>query len=190
MPSPAFLPPSARLRSERWLDFQLRLLPLHFHRRHRDPKSVLVESIDKNTHSVVENGKQVGFQIPDIIPDFPNAVRVHAPAESEAIKEFAVRGELQLLSLLMQIISIPSRCWICCARHPMSVAEAGYCCTTSNWARLVAQVSRVFTMCGAEHRSELNGSLDIGHSAKSLAETLVRFKYRSKRPPLSPRLYD
>jgi len=56
-----------------------------------------VESIDKNTHSVVENDKQVGFQIPDIIPDFPNAVRVHAPAESEAIKEFAVRGELQLV---------------------------------------------------------------------------------------------
>jgi hypothetical protein len=39
----------------------------------------------------------VGFQIPDIIPDFPNAVRVHAPADSEAIKEFAVRGELQLV---------------------------------------------------------------------------------------------
>ena len=56
-----------------------------------------MESIDKNTHSVVENDKQVGFQIPDIIPDFPNAVRVHAPAESEAIKEFAVRGELQLV---------------------------------------------------------------------------------------------
>jgi predicted O-methyltransferase YrrM len=67
------------------------------HRRHPEQKGVLVETIDKNTHSVVDNDKPVGFQIPDIIPHFPNAVRVHAPAESEAIKEFAVRGELQLV---------------------------------------------------------------------------------------------
>ena len=77
--------------------FSAAIIAAALHRRHPDPKSVLVESIDKNTHSVVENDKQVGFQIPDIIPDFPNAIRVHAPAESEAIKEFAVRGELQLV---------------------------------------------------------------------------------------------
>jgi len=77
--------------------FSAAIIAAALHRRHPDLKGVLVETIDKNTHSVVENDKQVGFQIPDIIPDFPNAVRVHAPAESEAIKEFAVRGELQLI---------------------------------------------------------------------------------------------
>ena len=77
--------------------FSAALLAAAIHRRHPDLKSVLVETIDKNTHSVVENDKRVGFQIPDIIPDFPNAVRVHAPADSEAIKEFAIRGELQLV---------------------------------------------------------------------------------------------
>jgi predicted O-methyltransferase YrrM len=77
--------------------FSAAIIAAALHRRHPDPKDVLVETIDKNTHSVVENDKQVGFQIPDIIPDFPNAVRVHAPADSEAIKEFAVRGELQLV---------------------------------------------------------------------------------------------
>ena len=77
--------------------FSAAIIAAALHRRHPDLKGVLVESIDKNTHSVVENDKRVGFQIPDIIPDFPNAVRVHAPAESEAIKEFAVRGELQLV---------------------------------------------------------------------------------------------
>jgi predicted O-methyltransferase YrrM len=77
--------------------FSAAIIAATLHRRHPDPKDVLVETIDKNTHSVVEIDKQVGFQIPDIIPDFPNAVRVHAPADSEAIKEFAVRGELQLV---------------------------------------------------------------------------------------------
>ena len=77
--------------------FSAAIIAAALHRRHPDLKGVLVETIDKNTHSVVENDKQVGFQIPDIIPDFPNAVRVHAPAESEAIEEFAVRGELQLV---------------------------------------------------------------------------------------------
>ena len=77
--------------------FSAAIIAAALHRRHPDPKDVLVETIDRNTHSVVETDKQVGFQIPDIIPDFPNAVRVHAPADSEAIKEFAVRGELQLV---------------------------------------------------------------------------------------------
>jgi predicted O-methyltransferase YrrM len=77
--------------------FSAAIIAAALHRRHPNPEGVLVETIDKNTHSVVENDKQVGFQIPEIIPDFPNTVRVHAPADSEAIKEFAVRGELQLV---------------------------------------------------------------------------------------------
>ena len=77
--------------------FSAAIIAAALHRRHPNPKGVLVETIDKNTHSVVENDKQVGFQIPDIIPDFPNAVRVNAPADSEAIKEFASHGELQLV---------------------------------------------------------------------------------------------
>ena len=77
--------------------FSAAIIAAALHRRHPDLKGVLVESIDKNTHSVVENDKQVGFQIPDIIPDFPNAVRVHAPAESKDIKDFAAHGELQLV---------------------------------------------------------------------------------------------
>lgn len=77
--------------------FSAAIIAAALHRRHPNPEGVLVETIDKNTHCVVENDKQVGFQIADIIPDFPDAVRVHAPADSEAIKEFAGRGELQLV---------------------------------------------------------------------------------------------
>jgi predicted O-methyltransferase YrrM len=77
--------------------FSAAIIAAALHRRHPEQKGVLVETIDRNTHSVVENDKPVGFQIPDIIPDFPNAVRVHAPADSEAIKELALRGELELV---------------------------------------------------------------------------------------------
>jgi predicted O-methyltransferase YrrM len=77
--------------------FSAAIIAAALHRRASDPKGVLVETIDKNSHCVAEHEKQVGFQIADLIPDFPNAVRVHAPAESEVIEEFAVPSELQFV---------------------------------------------------------------------------------------------
>jgi predicted O-methyltransferase YrrM len=162
--------------------FSAAIIAAALHRRHPNSKSVLVETIDKNTHSVAENDKQVGFQIPEIIPDFSHLVRVHAPAESEAIKQFAARGEFQFVFIDAN------------HQHPQPLLDllraAPYVCnggwillTTSNWARLVAQAPRAITMCAAERHSERNGSSSIGHSAKSLAETSVRFKCQFKRPP-------
>jgi predicted O-methyltransferase YrrM len=63
-------------------------------RQHPGRRGTLVDTIDRNTHSVVEADQPVGFQIPDIIPNFANAVRVHAPADSEIIRELAGRDEL------------------------------------------------------------------------------------------------
>jgi len=77
--------------------FSAAIIAAALHRRHPQKKGVLVETIDRNTHSVVENDKPVGFQISDIIPDFPGVVRVHAPTDSAAISEFAWRDELQLV---------------------------------------------------------------------------------------------
>ena len=64
-------------------------------RQHPNRRGTLVDTIDRNTHSVVEADKPVGFQIPDIIPNFANAVRVHAPADSGIVRELAGRDELQ-----------------------------------------------------------------------------------------------
>jgi len=63
-------------------------------RQYPDRRGTLVDTIDRNTHSVVEADKPVGFQIPDIIPNFANAVRVHAPAASQIVRELAGRDEL------------------------------------------------------------------------------------------------
>ena len=58
--------------------FSAAIIAAALHRRHPHQKGVLVETIDRNTHSVVDTDKPVGFQIPDIIPNFADAVRVFA----------------------------------------------------------------------------------------------------------------
>jgi predicted O-methyltransferase YrrM len=77
--------------------FSAAIIAAALHWRHPHQKRVLVETIDRNTHSVVDLDKPVGFQIPDIIPNFADAVRVCAPADSAAIRELARRDELQLI---------------------------------------------------------------------------------------------
>jgi predicted O-methyltransferase YrrM len=62
--------------------------------QHPARKQILVDTIDWNTHSLLEPEKPVGFLIRDMFPDFIEAVRVHAPAESGMIRELARRDEL------------------------------------------------------------------------------------------------
>jgi predicted O-methyltransferase YrrM len=75
--------------------FSAAIIAAALHRQRPDQNGILVDTIDRNTHSVVERDKPVGFQIPDIIPNFASAVRVHAPADSGIIRELARRDELQ-----------------------------------------------------------------------------------------------
>lgn len=63
-------------------------------RQHPDEKGILVETIDRNTHSLVEPDKPVGFLIREMFPDLSEAVRTHAPAESGIVREFAGRDEI------------------------------------------------------------------------------------------------
>jgi len=75
--------------------FSAAVIAAAIRRQHPDQRGTLVDTIDRNTHSVVEADKPVGFQIPDIIPNFANAVRVHAPADSGLVRELVGRDELQ-----------------------------------------------------------------------------------------------
>jgi predicted O-methyltransferase YrrM len=74
--------------------FSAAVIAAAIHRRYPDQRGILVDTIDRNTHSVVERDKAVGFQIRDIIPDFASAVRVHAPADSALVRDLAGRDEL------------------------------------------------------------------------------------------------
>jgi predicted O-methyltransferase YrrM len=77
--------------------FSAAVIAAALHRRHPHRKGIFVDTIDRNTHSVVDANKPVGFQIPDIIPHLPGAVRVHAPADSSIVRELAGRDELELV---------------------------------------------------------------------------------------------
>ena len=59
-------------------------------------EKILVDTIDRHTHSVLEQDKPVGFLIREMFPAFAEAVRIHAPAESGIVREFARPDEIEL----------------------------------------------------------------------------------------------
>src|ERR1043166_2128935 len=63
--------------------------------QHPSEKRILVEKIDRNIHSLLEPDKPVGFLLPEMFPAFADAVRVHVPADSGTVGEFAGRDELE-----------------------------------------------------------------------------------------------
>ena len=63
--------------------------------QHPGEKGILVETIDRNTHSLLESEKRVGFLLRDMFPAFAEAVRIHTPAESGIVREFAGRDEIE-----------------------------------------------------------------------------------------------
>jgi predicted O-methyltransferase YrrM len=58
-------------------------------------KKVLVETIDRNTHSLLEPDKPVGFLLRDMFPALADAVRIHVPADSGIVRKFAGRDEIE-----------------------------------------------------------------------------------------------
>jgi predicted O-methyltransferase YrrM len=77
--------------------FSAALIAAALHRRHADKKGIFVDTIDRNTRSIVDPSKPIGFQIPEIIPHLPDAVRIHAPSDSASVGELARRDELQFV---------------------------------------------------------------------------------------------
>jgi predicted O-methyltransferase YrrM len=58
-------------------------------------KRILVETVDRNTHSLLEPEKAVGFLLREMFPAFADAVRIHVPADSGSVREFAGRDEIE-----------------------------------------------------------------------------------------------
>src|SRR4051812_24429602 len=63
--------------------------------QHPNRPGILVETIDRNAHSLLEPDKPVGFLLREMFPAFADAVRVHAPADSGIVREFAGPGEIE-----------------------------------------------------------------------------------------------
>jgi predicted O-methyltransferase YrrM len=63
--------------------------------QHPNAKGILVDTIDRNPHSLLEPDKPVGFLLRDTFPALADAVRVHVPADSGVVREFARHDEIE-----------------------------------------------------------------------------------------------
>ena len=63
--------------------------------QHPAQNKILVDTIDRSPNSIVATDKPVGFLIEEMFPALADAVRIHAPAESGVVREFAARNEIE-----------------------------------------------------------------------------------------------
>jgi predicted O-methyltransferase YrrM len=57
---------------------------------------ITVETIDSQTHCIIDQTRPIGFEIPDLVPDLVSSVRIHTGRESDFIREIAAPGEFGL----------------------------------------------------------------------------------------------
>jgi hypothetical protein len=74
--------------------FSSALLAAALHRRHPQVRAPLVDTIDLHSRYLVDQTKPIGFEIPDLLSQLPDAVRVHTSRESDFIRELVRRDEL------------------------------------------------------------------------------------------------
>lgn len=59
-------------------------------------KRITVETIDSQTHCIIDESRPIGFEIPHLIPDLVSTVRIHTGRESDVVREIAEPGEFGL----------------------------------------------------------------------------------------------
>jgi predicted O-methyltransferase YrrM len=61
-----------------------------------DSRKPCVDTLDAHATYFGDRELPVGFEIPRLISEFPGSIRVHAPRESNYIRNLAFRGELEM----------------------------------------------------------------------------------------------
>jgi Methyltransferase domain len=74
--------------------FSSAILAAALHRRHPQIRGPLVDTIDFHSRYLVDQSKPIGFEIPELLPQLPGAIRVHTSRESDFTRELAERDEL------------------------------------------------------------------------------------------------
>jgi hypothetical protein len=59
-------------------------------------KGITVDTIDSHTHCSIDTSRPIGFEIPELIPDLVQTVRVHTGRESDVVRDIAKPGEFGL----------------------------------------------------------------------------------------------
>lgn len=81
--------------------FSTAIIAAATHRQHgaglpTAPAGISVETIDAQTHCIIDETKEVGFEIPKLIPELVSTVRVHTGRESDFARELAKPNEFGL----------------------------------------------------------------------------------------------
>ena len=67
---------------------------IHFQRPYSD--APCVDTLDAHAEYFADRTRPVGFEIPNLISEFPASIRIHAPRESDFVRNLAERDELEL----------------------------------------------------------------------------------------------
>ena len=75
--------------------FSAAVIAAAIRRQYPGANGILVDTIDRNPHSLLEPCKPVGFLLRDMFPALADAVRVHVPADAGIVREFAAPDEIE-----------------------------------------------------------------------------------------------
>ncbi|MFL6519601.1 MAG: class I SAM-dependent methyltransferase [Chthoniobacterales bacterium] len=57
---------------------------------------ITVDTIDSQTHCIIDESRPIGFEIPDLVSDLVSTIRIHTGRESDVVREIAKPGEFGL----------------------------------------------------------------------------------------------
>jgi len=76
--------------------FSTAIIAAAIYHQHRTRDAITVETIDADTHCIIDKSRPIGFEIPALIPDLVATVRIHPGRESDFVREIAAPGEFGL----------------------------------------------------------------------------------------------
>ena len=76
--------------------FSTAIIAAAIYRQHGNFSDINVETIDSDTHCSIDQTRPIGFEIPGLIPNLVQTIRVHTGRESDVVHEIAARDEFGL----------------------------------------------------------------------------------------------
>ena len=76
--------------------FSTAIIAAAIHRQHGSQPGITVETIDSQTHCIIDATRPIGFEIPALVPDLVGNVRVHTGRDSSLVREIAGPAEFGL----------------------------------------------------------------------------------------------
>ncbi|HSV63941.1 MAG TPA: class I SAM-dependent methyltransferase [Chthoniobacterales bacterium] len=76
--------------------FSTAIIAAAIYHQHGIRDAITVETIDADTHCIIDKSRPIGFEIRELIPDLVATVRIHTGRESDLVRDIAAPGEFGL----------------------------------------------------------------------------------------------